>query len=101
MESGPPAILTDKGILLLYNAKNKNDRSYSAGQALFDKKDPTHLIARTTKAFLKPEEPYEKIGQYTAGTVFMEGLVYFKGKWFLYYGCADSHVAVAIYEPKN
>ena len=44
---------------------------------------------------LKPELPYEKTGQYIAGTTFAEGLVYFRKHWFLYYGCADSLVAVA------
>jgi beta-1,2-mannosidase len=43
---------------------------------------------------LKPEMPYEKTGQYAAGTTFAEGLVYFHNQWFLYYGCADSLVAV-------
>jgi predicted GH43/DUF377 family glycosyl hydrolase len=37
---------------------------------------------------------YEKTGQYAAGTTFAEGLVVFHGKWFLYYGCADSLVGV-------
>ena len=27
---------------------------------------------------------------------FLEGLVYFKGRWFLYYGTADSKIAVAV-----
>jgi predicted GH43/DUF377 family glycosyl hydrolase len=27
---------------------------------------------------------------------FVEGLVPFKGKWFLYYGTADSKIAVSI-----
>ena len=44
---------------------------------------------------LKPELPYEKTGQYAAGTTFAEGLVWFHNQWFLYYGCADSLVAVA------
>jgi predicted GH43/DUF377 family glycosyl hydrolase len=44
----------------------------------------------------KPELPFEKSGQYAAGTTFTEGLVLFKGKFFLYYGCADSLVAVAV-----
>ena len=44
-------------------------------------------------------EPFEKSGQYVNGTVFIEGMVYFKHKWFLYYGCADSRVAVAVYDP--
>lgn len=46
-------------------------------------------------------EPFEKSGQYVNGTVFMEGLVFFKKKWFLYYGCADSRVSVAIYDPTH
>jgi len=32
--------------------------------------------------------------------VFVEGLVFFKGKWYLYYGCADSRVAVAVFDPR-
>ncbi len=40
--------------------------------------------------------PFEKMGQYAAGTTFTEGLVWFRNKWFLYYGCADSMGGVAI-----
>jgi predicted GH43/DUF377 family glycosyl hydrolase len=102
-EAGPPAVLTDKGILVLYNGKNagSGDKAlapgvYSGGQALFDANDPTRLLARTDKPFFQPEMPYERTGQYAAGTTFIEGLVLFHGKWFLYYGCADSFVAVAV-----
>jgi predicted GH43/DUF377 family glycosyl hydrolase len=107
-ECGPPAVMTEKGILLLYNGKNRSDdrrdpnytaNSYCAGQVLFDKNDPTTPIARLDKPFFVPEAPFEKSGQYPAGTVFVEGLVYHQNKWFLYYGCADSRVAVAIFEP--
>ena len=107
-ECGPPAILTDKGILLLYNGKNKSGaegdtlytaNSYCAGQALFDAKNPTKLIDRLDKPFYIPESDFEKSGQYPAGTVFIEGLVFHNQKWFLYYGCADSRVAVAVYDP--
>ncbi|WP_018616478.1 glycoside hydrolase family 130 protein [Segetibacter koreensis] len=108
-ECGPPAIMTDKGILLLYNGKNnptKGDKrfqgnSYCGGQVLFDLKDPTKPIARLDAPFFRPMEPFEKSGQYVNGTVFMEGLVFFKQKWFLYYGCADSRVSVAIYDPAH
>jgi predicted GH43/DUF377 family glycosyl hydrolase len=107
-ECGPPAIVTDKGILVLYNGKNRSDaerdtnyvaNTYSAGQVLFDLKHPSKVIARLDQPFFVPTEPFEKSGQYPSGTVFIEGLVYFKAKWFLYYGCADSRVAVAIYDP--
>ncbi len=106
-ECGPPAVLTDKGIVLLYNGKNDDKNgdaryapnAYCAGQMLFDKNNPKKLLARLDKPFLKPEQPFEKSGQYPAGTVFVEGLVYFKNAWYLYYGCADSRVAVAVAKP--
>ena len=107
-ECGPPAIMTNDGILLLYNGKNKpaagrdenyTANTYSAGQILFDKSDPTKVLQRLDKPFFVPTEPFEKSGQYPAGTVFLEGLVFYKNKWFLYYGCADSRVAVAVFDP--
>ncbi|MDU1890364.1 MAG: glycoside hydrolase family 130 protein [Dysgonomonas sp.] len=109
-ECGPPAVITDKGILLLYNGKNKagiegdtlyTANSYCAGQALFDISDPTKLIGQLDKPFYVPEADFEKSGQYPAGTVFIEGLVLHNAKWYLYYGCADSRVAVAVYDPKK
>ena len=109
-ECGPPAIVTDKGILVFYNGKNRggNDRdtnytanTYSAGQVLFDINNPSKVIERLDKPFFVPTEPFEKSGQYPSGTVFIEGLVYFKNKWFMYYGCADSRVGVAVYDPEE
>lgn len=109
-ECGPPALMTKQGVILFYNGKNKADEnrdkrfnanSYCAGQALFDKKDPSKNITRLDVPFLRPMAPFEKSGQYVNGTVFIEGMVYFKKKWFLYYGCADSKVAVAIYDPSR
>ena len=101
-ETGPPPVLTDAGIVMLYNGKNAVDggdpdlgsSAYAAGEALFDAHDPAHLLARAEYPDLKPEMPYEKTGQYVAGTTFAEGLVYFHNQWFLYYGCADSLVSV-------
>ncbi|OYD44876.1 hypothetical protein CHU00_14765 [Sphingobacterium cellulitidis] len=110
-ECGPPAVMTDKGILLLYNGKNHNNKvladprfnlgTYSAGQVLFSSKNPTEVIQRMDVPFLRPMEDFEKSGQYKDGTVFLQGLTYFKNKWFLYYGCADSKVGVAIYDPSK
>ncbi len=108
-ETGPPPLLTDKGIVVIYNGKNAPEggdpalgpNAYAAGQALFSTDDPTKLVARSDKPFLYPEMPYEKTGQYAAGTTFAEGLVWFKGKWFLYYGCADSLVGAVVYDPSG
>ncbi|HEY1904354.1 MAG TPA: GDSL-type esterase/lipase family protein [Terracidiphilus sp.] len=101
-ETGPPPVVTDAGIVVLYNGKNAENggdpnlgpNAYAAGEALFDARNPAHLIAQTDHADLKPEMPYEKTGQYAAGTTFAEGLVFFHDRWFLYYGCADSLVGV-------
>lgn len=103
-ETGPPPILTRNGIVVVYNGRNDADNgdpalgpyAYAAGQALFAANDPARLIARTDRPFFKPEMSFEKTGQYAAGTTFVEGLVFFKRRWFLYYGCADSLVGVAV-----
>jgi predicted GH43/DUF377 family glycosyl hydrolase len=103
-ETGPPPVLTSAGIVVLYNGKNAPEggdpklgqNAYAAGEALFDGKNPAHLLGQTEDPVLKPELAYEKTGQYIAGTTFAEGLVYFHKQWLLYYGCADSLVSVAI-----
>ena len=106
-EPGPPALYTDNGILLLYNGKNLSgegatskypEGTYCGSQALFDKSDPTKLLDRLETPFICPSLPHEISGQYKAGTTFIEGLVYFKDKWFLYYGTADSMVGLAVKE---
>ncbi len=102
-ETGPPPVLTERGIVFLYNGKNDTTdgdkaigpNAYSVGEALFDKSDPSKLLSRTEQPVFKPELPFEKTGQYAAGTTFAEGLVFFEQQWFLYYGCADTNVGVA------
>jgi predicted GH43/DUF377 family glycosyl hydrolase len=130
-ETGPPPLLTSKGIVMIYNAKNsgifdanaknsgifdanaKNSATkaggaktlpgdpkiaagaYSVGEALFSVDDPAKILARTDEPVFQPERPFERTGQYAAGTTFAEGLVPFHGKWLLYYGTADSFVGVA------
>ncbi|WP_282050498.1 glycoside hydrolase family 130 protein [Maribacter aquivivus] len=106
-EPGPPALYTDAGILLLYNGKNLSgdgatttypEGTYCGGQVLFDKNDPTKMLQRMEVPFICPSLPHEISGQYKAGTTFIQGLVYFNNKWFLYYGTADSMVGLAIKE---
>lgn len=107
-ECGPPAIQTKDGILLLYNGKNRdgeghdtrfNAGTYSAGQVLFSSDDPYRVLERLDVPFFRPMADFEKSGQYVDGTVFIEGLALYQGKWYLYYGCADSKVGVAVYDP--
>ena len=103
VESGPYALLTKKGIVLIYNGMNLDEGgdptiakgAYCAGQALFDANDPSKLIDRLEKTFLRPDKSYEITGQINQ-VCFVEGLVSFHGKWFLYFGTADSKIAVAV-----
>lgn len=102
IEPGPYALLTTAGIVLIYNGMNNKqgdpalpEHAYTGGQLLFDKRDPTKLLDRSATYFIKPDQPYETQGQVNQ-VVFLEGMVSFKGRWFLYYGTADSKIGVAL-----
>jgi len=109
VEGGPPPLLMPQGIVLLYNAGNSEKygrpdlpaRVYTGGQALFDATNPVKLLARSSEPFIRPTESYERTGQYSAGTTFVEGLVSFRGRWLLYYGTADSRVGAAVWDPRR
>ena len=49
---------------------------------------------RSENTFFKPSENFEITGQ-VGNVCFLEGLVFFRNKWLLYYGTADSKIAVA------
>jgi len=107
VEPGPYALYDEnKGILLIYNASNAanfNDLelpkfTYAAGQALFNAEAPYKLEKRTRSYFIYPDKEYEKVGEVNE-VCFVEGLVYFNNQWFLYYGTADSKIAVAVFDP--
>jgi predicted GH43/DUF377 family glycosyl hydrolase len=103
VEPGPYALLRDDRILLIYNssnALNNNDPdlpefTYTASQALFDKEYPYKLVDRLNDYFIFPEKSYEITGEVN-NVCFVEGLIYFMDQWQLYYGTADSKIAVAV-----
>jgi beta-1,2-mannosidase len=103
VEPGPHAMVRDEGILLIYNSRNKSahgdktlpDGNYAAGQILLNPKNPAEVVSRSSTWFMTPDKDYEITGQVN-NVCFVEGLVYFKNRWFLYYGTADSKIAVAI-----
>lgn len=105
VEPGPHALLRDDGILLIYNSRNKRaggdqnlpDGNYAAGQILLNAKNPAEVIGRSETWFLTPDKNYEITGQVN-NVCFVEGLVNFNNRWFLYYGTADSKIAVAVTE---
>lgn len=92
VEPGPAPVLTPDGILLIYNGAD-DSLVYRTGWVLFDKKDPTKVVARAEKPMFQPEQDWEKIGQ-VPNVVFVEGLVRDGGRWLFYYGGADKYVGV-------
>lgn len=100
VEPGPPALRTDRGILLVYNGaalRRHEGRvtgvTYRPGQVLFDSCEPGSAIARCTDPFALAETP-DLEGQVDQ-VCFAQGLVPFRDSWFLYYGMADSRVGCA------
>ena len=94
VEPGPPPILTSEGIFLIYNGADSHD-TYATGWVLFDKNDPTKVIARASTPVFSPEREWEKVGQ-VPSVVFVEGMVREKERWLFYYGAADKNVGVAV-----
>lgn len=101
-EPGPPPLIREDGILFIYNGMNA-DRggspalapgTYSGGQLLISARDPLKVLRRLNTPFIKPDKAYEISGQVNR-VCFLEGMVSFKNKWFLYYGTADSKIAAA------
>jgi beta-1,2-mannobiose phosphorylase / 1,2-beta-oligomannan phosphorylase len=93
---GCPPIETDRGWLLIYHAVDDMDvgRTYRAGAALLDKKDPTKVIGHLHEPLLSPEKSYEKKGN-VPNVVFPTGAVVFGERLYIYYGAADTSIACA------
>lgn len=93
VEPGPPPVMTSSGIFLIYNGAD-DKLVYSTGWVLFDKKDPTKVLARAQEPVFMPGPEWEKIGQ-VPNVVFVEGMVHDAKRWLFYYGGADKYVGVA------
>ncbi|KAI5962578.1 uncharacterized protein KGF55_003654 [Candida pseudojiufengensis] len=104
IESGPaPIKMAGKNNqwIFIYNAATTGGEdlpkdTYTVNAMLIDydniKQGP---IARLEHPILKPESLNEVEGQVNR-VVFCEGIVQFKGNWYLYYGQGDSELGVAI-----
>jgi predicted GH43/DUF377 family glycosyl hydrolase len=95
-EPGPPPLMTPEGIFLIYNGADDH-LVYSTGWVLFDRGDPTKVIARAESPIFRPVETWEKVGQ-VPNVVFVEGLARRGNRWLFYYGGADKHIGVAAAE---
>jgi predicted GH43/DUF377 family glycosyl hydrolase len=93
VEPGPPPVMTPEGIFLIYNGAD-DKLVYSTGWVVFDKKDPTKVLARAQEPVFAPEKEWEKVGQ-VPNVVFVEGSVRDGKRWLFYYGGADKNIGVA------
>ncbi|KAI5964383.1 hypothetical protein KGF57_001056 [Candida theae] len=104
IESGPAPIKmagSNNQWIFIYNAATTGGfdlppETYTVNAMLIDydniKQGP---VARLEHPILKPQSLNEIEGQVNK-VVFCEGIVQFKGHWFLYYGQGDSELGVAI-----
>jgi beta-1,2-mannosidase len=107
VEPGPPALLTPDGIFFIYNGcnsgingdKNLVPYEYSVGQLLFDAKDPSSIIMRCDNYFIRSQHKNEITGQ-MSNTAFVEAMVHFRNKWYIYYVMGEAGIGVVTSDKK-
>lgn len=92
----PPPVETSQGWLIIYHGVRNTPSGclYRLGLALLDLEDPRKVIARGDEWVFGPDEPYERMGD-VADVVFPCGVVCRGDELFLYYGAADTSIALA------
>jgi predicted GH43/DUF377 family glycosyl hydrolase len=92
----PPPLRTDEGWLLLYHGVRltASGAIYRLGLALVNLEDPTKVIARSDEWVFEPEAEYERFGDVDK-VVFPCGWIEQNGEVRIYYGAADSRLAIA------
>ena len=81
VEAGPPPLLTERGIVVLYNAGNSKaygdpslpERQYTGGQALFDARNPLRLLERTSEPVHSSDRTVREIRAVRRGNDFRRG----------------------------
>lgn len=94
--AGCPPIETNDGWLLIYHAAESTEKGliYHAAAALLDLEDPLKLIGHLKEPLISPTEKYEKKGV-VKNVVFPTGTALFEDELYIYYGAADTKIAVA------
>ena len=92
---GCPPIETKEGWLLIYHAVEDSNygKTYRAGAALLDKKNPCELISKLKCPLFSPKEEWERKGDVN-DVVFPTGTAIFDEKLYIYYGAADKRIGV-------
>jgi predicted GH43/DUF377 family glycosyl hydrolase len=101
--SAPP-IETKNGWLMLYHGVEEVEPEcviYRSGAVLLDKNDPSIILGRSEKPVLVPQEYYEKTGLIIPNTVFPCGNFINKDELWVYYGCCDTSISLAVVKVKD
>ena len=93
---GCPPIETKVGWLMIYHGVHDTTEGYvySACAALLDLKEPEKELARLPYPLFKPELDWELEGEVN-NVVFPTGTAIFGDRLYIYYGAADTCIAVA------
>ncbi len=92
VEVGSTPIVTEEGILMIYNGKDYS--TYRVGAALLSPQNIAQVLWRSEKPILEPTLIWEREGV-TPQVTFANGFICCEGKWNLYYGAADKVIGVA------
>lgn len=103
--SGTPPILIDEGWLTLYHGSAVSKVAgtvgcYAAGALLLDRNDPCQLLARSSEPIMLPMTAYEKEG-FVPNVIFPTAMLDIEDEWHVYYGAADTSVAVARFSKRS
>ncbi|QDP94896.1 family 43 glycosylhydrolase [Microlunatus elymi] len=102
VEIGAPPVLSDDGLMIfMINGAQPGETTrvdYRCGQIAVALNEPTQVIAKMTRPWLRPQTDEELEGL-VSNVTFVEGLVWFKDRWLAYYGQSDTTLAVAEYVP--
>jgi predicted GH43/DUF377 family glycosyl hydrolase len=93
VEVGPAPVAHNGKLLLIYNSADNNNH-YHPSYCLLDRKNPTKVLYRHSRALASPQTYAEMYGKVNY-VIFIESLVQFKNKYLLYYGAADKSVCLA------
>ena len=101
--AGPPPLRVVEGWLLLHHGvrgelehgvDQQQRVHYSAGAMLLDREDPSKVLARTPAPLLEPDTADERSGT-VPNVVFPTAVMQIEGKYYVFYGMADSKIGVA------
>jgi predicted GH43/DUF377 family glycosyl hydrolase len=97
VELGSPPIKTKDGWLFIYSYITdylSNEKKFGIEAVLLDFEHPRHVLGRTQESLLTPQADYELRGD-VPNVIFPSGALVKDDDLYLYYGAADTRVALA------